>query len=173
MDEEILINSETIPRHIYEYTILDQSNQEIENPDLTLGYLKKEYFTVHHESVPEKWHYQITSFDFSDGEIYTVESQSDPHVQIVDSKRGIFNYVPLEGEEKRIVTGQTISAVIDQQMAPAWDETKTFYRYVLYSEKELAEKDFLVNGPKSLADAQETIDELLLVIADLLGGEEE
>ena len=157
----------------YEYPILDQSNEEITDPDLTLGYLKKEYFTIHHESIPEKWHYKVTSFDFANGEVYTVEGENDPHVEIVDAQKGIFNYLPVEGESERIVTGQTIVAIVDEPFVAAWDETKIFYRYVLYTEKELADRKFLANGPGLLANAQETIDDLLLVIADLLGGAEE
>ena len=178
MDDEIL-TPDTITddmsnagTYTYEYPIIDQSNQEITDPDLTLGYLKKEYFTVHHESVPEVWHYKVISFNFSDGEKYIVESENDPHVEVVDLDRGIFNYVQLEGEKPRIVTGQTVTTVVDSPLVEAWDETKIFYRYVLYTEKELADRDFLANGPTLLAEAQETIDDLLLVIADLLGGNE-
>ena len=72
-------------------------------------------------------------------------------------------------------------------------------RYILYTEEELAKRDFLNKGPKRLktletdttdlltvvadlagsdieerfTETQETVDELLLVIADLLGGNEE
>ena len=64
MDEESLVveempteeSSEVIPENSgfsYEYPIIDQNNQEITDPDLELGYLRKEYFTVHHPSVPE------------------------------------------------------------------------------------------------------------------------
>ena len=178
MDDEILIpdtitdDTSNAGTYTYEYPIIDQSNQEITDPDLTLGYLKKEYFTVHHESVPEVWHYKVISFDFSDGEKYIVESENDPHVEVVDLNRGIFNYVQLEGEKFRIVTGQTVTTVVDSPLVEAWDETKIFYRYVLYTEKELADRDFLANGPALLAEAQETIDDLLLVIANLLGGNE-
>ena len=48
----------------YEYPIFDQSNQEITDPDLTLGYLRKEQFTTHTPIVPEVWHYKVSSFDF-------------------------------------------------------------------------------------------------------------
>lgn len=179
MDEEIYapetITDDTsdLGTFTYEYPIIDQSNQEITDPDLTLGYLKKEYFTIHHESVPEVWHYKVVSFDFSNGEKYIVESESDPHIQIIDFKKGIFSYVPAEGEESKIVTGQTITSVVDSPLIEAWDETKIFYRYVLYTEKELADREFLANGPALLAEAQETIDDLLLVLADLLGGADE
>ena len=58
-------------------------------------------------------------------------------------------------------------------MVPAWDETITYYRYILYTEKELSDRKFLAEGPALLAEAQGTIEDLLLVIADLVGGEEE
>lgn len=167
MDEEILLEKNS---NIYEYPIIDQFNNEITNPDLNLGYLRKEYFTIHHESIPEKWHYKVISFDFANGEIYKTISEEDPHVEIIDAKKGIFSYKKIEGEEDVTVTGQTITAVIDSPMIPAWDETKAFYRYILYTKKELANHEFLTNGPKLLAEAQETIEDLLLVFADLLGG---
>ena len=190
MDEESLIveQEETIPTEeettpieeeisnagfAYEYPIIDQNNQEITNPDLELGYLRKEIFKVHHESVPETWHYKVVSFDFSNGEIYVPESENDPHIKIIDAQKGIFEYVNLDGEEKHTVTGQTITAIVDQNFIPAYDEETIFYRYVLYTEKELADREFMANGPAMLAEAQETIEDLLLMLAELVGGEEE
>ncbi len=169
MDEETLSAQEGFH---YEYPIFDQTNQEITNPDLEKGYLKKEYFTIHHPMVPERWHYKVVSFDFSNGEIYAVESENDPHIKVIDAQKGIFEYVNLDGEEIRTVVGQTITAVIDQREIPAYDEETIFYRYVLYTEKELADKEFIKNGPQRLAEAQETIEELLIVLAELLGGNE-
>ena len=53
MDEEVIsTNSEN--DYGYSFPIYDQSNNLIEDPDLSVGYLKKEYFTTHHESIPEK-----------------------------------------------------------------------------------------------------------------------
>ena len=65
MDEEILNEITEDSGFSYEYPIIDQNNEEILNPDLDLGYLRKEIFTVHHPSVPEEWHYKVVSFDFS------------------------------------------------------------------------------------------------------------
>lgn len=157
----------------YEYPIIDQNNEEILDPDLDLGYLRKEIFTVHHPSVPEEWHYKVVSFDFSNGEIYVPESEDDPHIRVIDAKKGIFEYVNLDGEEVHIVTGQTITSIVDQQAIPAYDEQTIFYRYVLFTEKELADREFMANGPAKLAEAQETIEDLLLMLAELVGGEEE
>ena len=185
MDEESLVVEETpteesseeiIPENSgfsYEYPIIDQNNQEITNPDLELGYLRKEYFTVHHPSIPESWHYKVVSFDFSNGEIFVPSSENDPHIKIIDAQKGIFEYVNLDGEEQHTVVGQTITAVIDQHAVPAYDEETTFYRYVLFTEKELADRAFIANGPQMLAEAQETIEDLLLMLAELVGGEEE
>lgn len=175
MDEQIndIIDNFDENSSSYQYPIIDQSNNEITNPNLDLGYLKKEYFTVHHETIPEVWHYEAVSFEFANGEIYKVTSEEDPHVEIIDDTKGVFHYRNLDGEAEVTVTGQTIRPVIVQERIDAWDETKIFYRYILYTEKELAEHEFLTSGPAKLAEAQETIDDLLLVIADLLGGAEE
>jgi len=170
---EEVISDEPTYGHGYAYPIYDQSNNLITEPNLELGYLKKEYFTVHHSSVPEQWHYQVTTFDFADGSNYKPASNADPHVKVIDDQKGIFEYVQVEGEEQKTVVGQTITPVLDSPMVEAWDETRTIFRYVEYTEKELSDRDFLTNGPALLAEAQETIDDLLLVIADLLGGAEE
>lgn len=170
----------------YEYPIFDQSNNIITEPDLTLGYLRKEYFTVHHGSIPEHWHYKVVSFKFSNGEKYIVENENDPHIEVIDSQEGIFKYKNLEGEEKQTVVSQTIAPVQDTPFTPAWDETKTIYRYVLYTTEELAQKNFVEAGPALLNEAQQTIqslmstvqeaqatiDDLLLVLADLIGVED-
>ena len=44
---------------------------------------------------------------------------------------------------------------------------------MLYTEKELADIAFMADGPRQLAEAQETIEDLLLMLAELVGGEEE
>lgn len=171
MDEELFESLDVDEESNYSYPVLDQDNNIITNPDLTLGYLKKEHFTIHHGSIPEQWHYKVVSFEFANGEVYK-PTDNDAHVRVVDEQKGIFKYINLDGEEKQLVTSQIIAPVVDRPMQVAWDETKTIYRYVLYTEQELAEKSFLANGPALLAEAYETIDELVLVLADLLGGEE-
>lgn len=171
MDEDFLVEENS--GFSYEYPVIDQNNQEITDPDLDLGYLRKETFTVHHPSIPERWHYKVVSFDFSNGEIYVPESENDPHIRVIDAQKGIFEYVNLDGEEKHTVVGQTIAAVVDQREIPAWDEQTIFYRYVLYTEQELADRAFIANGPTLLAEAQETIEDLLLMLAELVGSEEE
>jgi hypothetical protein len=52
MDRPVIPDDEEV--FGYSYPIYDQSNQLITDPDLTLGYLKKEYFTTYHEAIPEK-----------------------------------------------------------------------------------------------------------------------
>lgn len=45
--------------------IIDSSGVEIANPDLTLGYLKPETQTIHHdavEGVEEVWHYEYKTY---------------------------------------------------------------------------------------------------------------
>jgi hypothetical protein len=56
MDELLEENIESVEDtgFSYEYPILDQDNQEITDPDLKLGYLRKEEFNIHHESIPEQ-----------------------------------------------------------------------------------------------------------------------
>ena len=103
----------------YDYPIIDETNNEITDPDLTLGYLRKEQFTIYHESIPEEWHYKVVQFDFADGDHYKPTSESDPHIEVIDNIKGIFNYIPQPGEEEKTVVGQTIAPIISQPFVPA------------------------------------------------------
>lgn len=91
--------------------ILNELNEEVTNPDLSLGYLKDDTEIVHHdeipavEGVPPKVHYEV-----------------------------IKEY-PNGGQDLKEVTD--VAGVEHHDVIPAWDEDVQIQRYVLYTVDEL------------------------------------
>ena len=123
--------------------ILDENNAEITSPDLSLGHLvEEEVFVAHHPAVEE------------------VREQW--HYETV--------YEYLNG-------GKDVVKVIDVpgvEAKDAWDEYETIKRYVPYTEEELAALEEARNKPtlESRVDVLETTtDDMILLMAELIGGE--
>ena len=181
----------------YEYPIYDQDNQKIDNPDLELGHLEKEEIITYHAGSPEVGHYYVNYIELETGESFFLE-ENDPRIEITNSTTGAFKYLPSEEDPSVRIKSASVRYIIDQQKIESWEEKETIFRYILYTEEELANRTFLNQGPDRLntvesdtndllqvvADlagsdieervqtAQETIDDLLLVIADIVGGTE-
>lgn len=100
--------------------IIDGHGSPIENPDLTLGYLKPETQTIHHdavEAVEEVSHYETET--------------------LLDGTPAI--YYDADGREK----GRDVRKVVDVPgvaAQEAYDEEVEVQRYILYTEEELAEQ---------------------------------
>lgn len=182
----------------YEYPIYDQNNQEIENPDLTLGHLEKEIITTYHNAIPEKGHYYVSYIELNTGESFFLQ-EDDPRIEIINQNTGAFKYLPSEENSSIQVKGASVRYVIDQPKIDAYTTEKVIYRYILYTAEELENNIFLKEGPGRLeilesdtedlftvvadlagsdiedrvAENQETLDDLVLLVADLLGGAEE
>lgn len=123
---------------------------ELTNPDLTKGKLvDAQKFVAHHEATEEVWHYEVM--------------QSTITEACPDGLR---------------------LAVTDEPAHDAWDEYETVQKYVLYTKEELAEiakKQEEANKPtteqrldsiEKRADALESAnDDIILMMADLIGGE--
>lgn len=151
--------------------------------DYDLGHVEYETRLIkHHEAVeeqPEENHYEVSTFYFDDGTSLAVESQDDPHIEKIDPDNGIFGYID-QGEGKN-VRGIDLKTVVDKetvQPQEAWDETEGFYRYILYTPEERAEREaqkekaekqrvFLENGPGQLSVAEEDIQSLGIDVGDL------
>lgn len=99
--------------------IIDMTENEINNPDLSVGYLKPEIQIIHHdavEAVEEVSHYETVTL--SDG---------NPAIYCYD-----------DGREK----GRDVRKVIDTpsvEAKEAQDEEVEVQRYILYTAEELAE----------------------------------
>lgn len=118
--------------------ILDQDNNEITNPDLTIGYLIDDKFLVQHheaiEAVDEQGHYEV--------ENEYPETGGKTLVWVVDVPR--------------------------VYARDAWDEYEDIQRYVLYTKEELdaqeQEKQFQ-QKLKDLVDNAVSYDDLAQMIA--------
>lgn len=159
--------------------ILDEQNQELsqEDVDLSLGYLKDEKLFIKKESM--KAHYKVNCFVFTDGTSYTPESEDDPHIKVVDANKGQFEYIPDEGDE-RTVKGAAIGLVVDKEPEDIYEDIKRYIRYrtdelelhKLPSRMEGAEES-IVETQEGLEEANINIEDLILLMAEILGGEEE
>lgn len=148
--------------------IVDINGNPIENPDLTLGYLKQETQTVHHDAVAgveEVSHYETET--------------------LPDGTPAI--YYDADGREK----GRDVRKVVDVpgvDPQPAWDEEVPVMRYILYTAEELAaqveakkkaeeaaaaeakKKEELEAVPGRMDALEAANDDLVLMMADLIGG---
>lgn len=158
--------------------ILDEQNQELsqEDVDLSLGYLKDEKLFI--ERRPMEAHYKVTCFVFTDGTSYRPVSEDDPHIRIVDAEKGQFEYIPDEGDE-RTVKGAAIGVVIDKEAEDVYEDIK---RYIHYRQDELelhqlpsrmeGAEESIVETQEGLEEANINIEDLILLMAEILGGEE-
>lgn len=131
---------------IYDETL----KNELVNPDLNAGKLElAQRFVAHHDAVEEVWHYEVMKS--------TITEECPEGLRI---------------------------AITDTPASDAWDEYETVQKYVLYTEEELAEiakKQEEANKPtteqrldsvEKRADALESAnDDIILMMADLIGGE--
>lgn len=179
----------------YEYIILDENDEVIADPDLTLGHLKKEKIIRHVDAVPAVTHRWITAVYFKDNTAL-YPKDGDPHI-VTEGSKIYFRFLPEETPKE--IRGQVFSDIIDTPGEPARDEEQIIYRYILYTGQELADREFLDATPARLdtiesdaenlvevvaelagsdieervGEAQETLDDLLLAVADILGGADE
>lgn len=198
MDEEILVPSiEEEPWYNY-YEIYNENDELITNPNLELGYLKLEDKIIYHEGIPEKGHYYVSYIELNTGESFFLQ-ENDERIEFTNPEIGTFKFLPVEEDPAIKIKSATVRYIIDQEKIDAWEESYKILRYILYTENELANQKFLAEAPERfemlendtsdlfevvadlagsdieerVADTQETVDDLLLVIADLLGGASE
>lgn len=170
--------------------ILDEDNNEITDPDLILGHLEKEILTTYHEGTPEKYHYQVKHITLTDGTDFYPEPD-DPRINMPDNQVPNWIYIPPEMDpiieqyvdeegqiQDRVVTpvaptvkNASVAYIVDAPAVNPWEENETIYRYILYTEKELADNTFLAEGPIRLDGAEESINDITEVVADLAGSD--
>lgn len=152
--------------------IIDINGQELtpEEADLTLGYLREEELLI--ADIPEQSHKFVGAFYFDDHTRYIVESEDDPHVKIISSSLGFFDYIPDEGETRKM-RGMDIIKVID---TPASKEYETILRYLLYTEEELIQRGLparMDTAEESIEETNVNLDDIVLLLAEVLGGDSE
>lgn len=134
--------------------IIDSNGVEITNPDLTLGYLKQETQTVHHDAV--------TGVE----EVSHYETETLP-----DGTPAI--YYDADGREK----GRDVRKVVDVpgvDPQPAWDEEVPVMRYIRYTAEELAAQEKArkeAEEKAQLPTAEERLAALEAAMLDLLAAQ--
>lgn len=159
--------------------IFNEQDQELnrEDIDLSLGYLKNEKLFLQHS--PRITHYKVNCFIFDDNSHYYPTDENDSHIKVIDAKKGQFDYIPDEGET-RILKGAAIGLVVDKEAEDIYEDIQ---RYILYREDELElrelpsrmnnAEDSIVETQENLEEANLNIEDLILLMAEILGGEEE
>lgn len=179
--------------------ILDINDNELQEEDLDLeaGYLEPDrLFVEHHDAVQgqeRQFHYTVKAFYFDDGSSVEIEDENDPRIGVDNASQGLFHYVPAAGEAPRKLRGIDLKEIEDapaREAKEAWDEYEDIQRYKIYTPEQIAEKEaqaaaeaaaaeeaakreaFLASGPDRLDTAEISIEDLVLVMADLVGAEE-
>lgn len=159
--------------------ILNEQNIEItrEEVDESLGRLVPDkFFKCHHEAIEgieEISHMEPKEFFFTDGTSYVVvDASNDPHVN------GMC-YLSLNGEEEKQLYGTSAITVVDVpavESVDAWDEYEDILRYVLYTENDIKNiqtqtkiESFVTTGPDRLDNLEINTDDLILLMAELIG----
>ena len=191
LDEDVpMEEDQTEENTMFEYPVFDKDGTEIKNPDLTLGYLVEEKMDVYHPAIPEKYHYKVNHVTLTDGTDFYPE-EDDPRINMPDNQVPNWTYVAPEPEsiveqyvdeegqiKDRVTTlpvptvkNASVSYVIDSKGISAWTERKTILRYKLYTEKELANNQFLSEAPTRLNETEQSINDITEVVADLAGSD--
>jgi len=198
LDEDQEITPDTSEKEL-QYRVLNIYNEIVNNPDLERGFLTEERVTIHHPRVPAQGHYKVTSVQLSDGTVF-YPTEDDPRIDLPNPQDHHWRYVPQDEESANlVVVSSCINWIVDVPEIPSYDSEEIIYRYRLYTDKQLNNNIFLNEAPERLEtvendsidlletvaelagsdiedrvlEAQETIDDLLLIIADLVGGAEE
>lgn len=140
------------------YRIINDIGEEINDPDLSLGYLKLDNLLI--ADLPKIWHYEVDFFLFEDGYKYIPVSRDDPHVRTIDPTVPIFGYNDLE-ESGRKISGILTKQVVDQEAVKQYE---TVYRYIRYTEEELIMRGL----PARITASEQNIDNLSLDFLDLV-----
>lgn len=175
MDEEILEppieEEETVSQPWYNnYEIYDENNELIVDPDLELGYLNFEKRIVYHDMIPEQGHYYVSYLELSTGDSFFLQ-EGDERIEFIDPTVGTFKYLPAEEDPTIKIKSASVRYIVDQQKVDAWEESYDVLRYILYTEEELANKEFLKEAPERLEILESDTNDLFEVVADLAGSD--
>ena len=159
--------------------IFNEYNQEVDlaDIDLSLGYLKPDIITIEKPAIT---HYAVKTVYFTNNAYFSPSSEDDPRIRIIDPTKGIFEYIFQENEKDLEVKGMDIKLVIDE---PAHTETEEIQRYILYRNDELelqklpsrmnSAENSIIETQEELEETNLNIEDLILLMAEMLGGEEE
>lgn len=164
-------------------TMYNEYGERIQKYDLQKGYLKQivSYKEIENSRIirPRDIHYYIKTFYFTDGTHYNTINENDPHIGLIDEYHGSAQYVPQEGEPEKTVFASDWELIEDEPYTgplPIWDTRCVDEIYILYTQEELnQQKDFeelRKTGMGQIRNLNDSIDDLVLTMADILGGED-
>ena len=148
--------------------ILDEQNQELnpEDVDLSLGYLKDEKLFIRH--VPAQTHCKVDCFVFDDSSTYRPIDENDPHIRVIDAAKGQFDYIPDEGETRKL-KGAAIGLVVDKEAEDIYEDIK---RYILFRIDELELRELplrMYSAEDSITETEEELEEVIARVLDFYG----
>lgn len=168
----------------------DEHGNEIdfEEIDLEKGFTRTEdRVKEHHDAIPYKeaeGHTYPGIYYFSDHTSYSTTGEDDPHILKINDTH--WDYKNIDDNEDKTVFGIDLIYVEDepeQEAKPEWDEFETVVIYHAYTDEELQNiqsakakqesMDAFFNdnsGPNRLDNAETTIDDLILTMADMIAG---
>lgn len=155
----------------YDCPILDVYDNEVLNPDLSLGYLKEDVHEISSNYIPEVYHYLISYVKLSDGtELWAnSEEEYDPRIEMIDRLTGQWEF---HNEDPTItIVAASVNRIIDQPAIPVETHRERIMRYIYYTPQELADRQFLDEAPTRLNDAETNINDITEVVADLCGSD--
>lgn len=165
------------------YCDLDDNEIDESQIDYDLGHIivEERVIAIHEavEAEPAITHFEVKTFYFEDGTSYDVQSQDDPHIDFIDPDNGVFGYID-QGENKEL-RGIDLETIVEKEAVEpqeAWEEKEEFYRYIPFTEEELAirkeaqekaiqQTAFLETGPDRLNDTETTVENLGVDVGDL------
>ena len=138
-----------------------------------------------HDQVFEQSHFEIVKVLFSDNSEY-IPIEDDPHIIVNNATIADFDFQFLDGEEQKEIIQFDVQKIIDVPYAPpvqGWREYIPTHIYHPYTEEEIANmaheremqdkrQELLDTGADRLQETEELLEELILLMADIAGGEE-
>lgn len=144
----------------------------------------------YHEGTPEQlpiYHYEAVKVYFSDGTSKEILSQDDTNLKVIDAQQGIFEYKLENESEDFYVVNFDVVQIEDSPYIPptmGWYDYESYMIYHPYTPEQKAsiEHDkqrqknldvLMEEGLERIQESEMNIEDLILIIADIAGGEEE
>lgn len=170
--------------------ILDENDQELDinSIDLNVGKLIDDVILIsdipYISPIDPIERFELTRFWFNDGTFMDIEDMyNDPHVKIIDEANNIFEYID-QGEENQWSPGNYESELIIEDEGRGEQTPERVYenirRYIpftpeeqeafdAYMIKESNKQILLDTGLERLMNTENNIDDMMLLLAEMIG----
>lgn len=170
--------------------ILDENDVELDpqNVDYNHGHLVDETITLidqpYEEGEDGEGDWVLERFIFDDGTTMEIEDwRTDPHVKLLDEENGVFEYVD-QGEGNEYSEGNyeawfeiTKEPIPETEPYQVKEEIRRYKRYTPEEQAEFDKKMehetnkqiFLDTGLERLINTEDNVDDIMLLLADMIG----